>query len=244
MKAIVQTCWQYFKLGTGSLLVFFAVAGLVGPKSEHLERYERLEGEGSVAIGKVTGKPTSQTKLPQSSLNTLGPAGKFASGFVSGNRAANALNGTSNQDPLTLQDHYVAYEFRTPEDVVVQYEVPISADEYDRLVVGAPIEVLYHPQNPQIHRLIDYSTPFEALTFEQELQGAFLGAMIGGLFIWRGWPAGGTGSSSPPARSTEQGRIQRIVASGGAPSESPSHGRMATSRAARSTRRTGFGQRT
>ncbi len=242
LKVIVKTCWQYFKLTAGGLLVLFAALPLVIPKSEHLERYERLEMEGAVAIGKVVEKPINETRLPPTALNKLGPAGGFASGVISGNRLNNALNGTPKKDPLTLQYHYVAYEFRTPKGAVVKHQVPVTADQHSRIVIGAPIQVRYHPQNPQIHRLIDYSAPFPVITFELQLQGALMGAAIGSLFIWRGWPTGGTGPSPPSPANGPAGRIQRATRSAGTTTPAVTGGPR-TVGATPTTRRSGFGQR-
>lgn len=241
-KSSVKSCWQYFKLTAGGLLVLFAALGLMVPKSEHLERYERLEIEGAVATGKVVEKPTSENRLPPTALNKLGPAGGFASGVISGNRLNNALNGTPNKDPLTLHYHYVAYEFRTPQNVVVKHQVPVTAEQHKRIAVGGPIQVRYHPQNAQIHRLIDYSNPFPIITFEMQLQGALLGSFLGGLFIWRGWPKGGNSPASP-GPSSETGRMQRVTRPGGAASPQIPPGRPMGTGGARPARRPGFGQR-
>lgn len=241
-KSIAKICWQYFKLTAGGLLVLFAVLGLIVPKSEHLERYERLEIEGVVATGKVVEKPTSENRLPPTALNKLGPAGGFASGVISGNRLNNALNGTPNKDPLTLHYHYVAYEFRTPQNVVVKHQVPVTAEQHKRIVVGGPIQVRYHPQNAQIHRLIDHSNPFPIITFEMQLQGALLGSVLGGLLIWRGWPKGGKGPASP-VPSSAAGRLQRTARTAGSASPQAPPGRTAGTAGVRPVRRPGFGQR-
>ncbi len=242
LRAIVKTSWQYFKLAVGGILVLFAALPLVIPKSEHLERYERLEMDGAVATGKVLGKPINETRLPPTALNKLGPAGGFASGVISGNRLNSALNGTPTKDPLSLQYHYVAYEFRTPQGAVIKHQVPVTADQHSRIAIGAPIQVRYHPQNPQIHRLIDYSEPFTVITFEMQLQGALMGAAIGGLFIWRGWPTGGTTPTAPSPANGPAGRIPRATRSAGTTTPAVT-GVTRTAGATPPTRRAGFGQR-
>jgi hypothetical protein len=209
MAAFVKVAWRYLRLAIGGFMVLVAVVSPLVPKPEHLERYERLEAEGVKGAGQVTSLWIYDDKMSTIPLRGLGGVGRVGGAVIAGQRLDRAIDGENpaKRDVLTTTDYHVAYSFQPPGGAVIEYQTTVTDAQYKRLSVGAPVDVLYHPGNPSIHRLPAYSKPMQAITLELKLMGSLFGAVVGGLLIWGAWPRRGSVPSGEPAPA----RVQSVA---------------------------------
>lgn len=231
-RSIVGKAWQYFKLAIGGLLVILPVFGMLAPESQTLAQFRELETKGVVSTAKVIDKIV-QDNIPAAHMSRLGPVGGLAGGMIAGHKLSKAIDGESGAIETPIAVHTIKYEFRASDGKLIAGSGPVSGSAYDKIVVGSSLDVIHHPQQPNIHRLIDHSMPFQEATSGQTIGGLVLFGGLGVLLMWRNWPSRGSGSGS--------GGTGRAPLSTRAALAAP----QASARPAMAgrPRRTGFGQR-
>ncbi|NOT41280.1 MAG: hypothetical protein HOP13_12380 [Alphaproteobacteria bacterium] len=237
MAAIVRKVWQYARLAVGGIMLLIAVASPLVPKSEQLVRHERLEAEGIRTVAKVTNLWVNDDKMSVVPLRGLGAMGRVGGAVIAGQRMDRALDGENpaKRDVLTKQVFHVAYAFQPDGKAAVEHRTTVNEAQFTRLAIDAPVEVLFHPRDPAIHRLLAYSKPRSPITAEMKLMGSLFGAVVGGLLMWGAWPR----RDAAPSVQASSNAVQRVARITGSTSLAGS------ARPPQSTvQRTEFGRRT
>ncbi len=241
-RSILGTVWKYFKLLFGTLLIVVAIGPLVLPKSAYLERYAKLEQEGRTINAVVTKKDISESvrsSTPTTPLYMLGPVGRFAGGFVDGSRLGAATSGRSSAAGRSSYRYYVEYQFQVPNHKTIKHQKKISLEEFDAIKVGSKLVALYHPLSPRIHRLVDYSRPFQPLDLSTQIWAAVIFGGWGAFLVWRNWPF----YFALSANSSATDGLNRLSRSQqGSTHQQPQQWQPRVN-AGRRPRRSGFGQR-
>ena len=186
-----QTAWKFIKLGGGCLLVLFALF-LLRPDSEYIQNMQRLEYEGhstkAKLIDKIEGRSSSPTRLPP---GVGGAAGAATRSFAAGKRLSDSpdrrSDGQANQDFGRL--FYLEYQFKTPAGEQIIDQGIVSAEVFDRMAVGATLEIIYLPANPKINRLIDHTEPLKRIPQGILVTVSVIIGSFGALLIWLNWPS-------------------------------------------------------
>jgi len=211
---IVRKVWQYTRLAIGGIMLLFAVISALIPKSEQIVRYEQLEAKGIRAAARVTNLWVNEDKMSTVPLRGLGAAGRVGGAVIAGQRMDRALDSENpaKRDVLSASVYHVAYTFQPDGKAAVEHRTTVNEAQFNRLAIDAPVDVLFHPHDPTIHRLLAYSKPKQQLTFEMQMMGSLFGAVVGGLLMWGAWPQRGTAPSGQTSVNAVQ-RIARITGS-------------------------------
>ncbi len=206
------------------------------PENEYVKRYANLEHEGQVVDAIVTNKSVSETSSSDPTMPSYarGPVGGFVGGFVNGARLGRAMSGQDTASGDRSYSYVVAYKFSASNKEVIEDELTLSAAEFDAMKLGTKLAALYHPQSPRIHRLLDYSTPYQPIPLSTQIFATLIFGGLGAFLMWRNWPQW----KSAPAGVNAGARPNRLPPSRQAPANTPPRARTV-----RAGQQAGFGRR-
>lgn len=245
--------FQLAKLVIGIVCVIFGLQMLLKPAPADASARVKLETVGITATGTVTQAGLSNMQLTKAARPKVLRAAPLLRGLGVSRGVAHAVNLGLNARAARKWsksgmdgDHAlydIEYEFPTKKGAKVPGKAEIIIDASETLKAGAPIEVLYDPLNPEIHRLTDFSDPYKNPASSLKLALAALGVMLGGLLIWWGWPLSGEATAfaaTTPSSPLPAAKVARAAAA-------PRQSSVSTPRRDGNIRSTrgpnGFGQR-
>lgn len=173
------------QLGAGICLLGAGVAACAVPMIEFSPHHLSLDQEGVRATAKVTQK---EMVRGYQSLPHMRGIGGVAGSAVAGYRLGRALEAHQSGKQIAGPQDSFAIEYRyKPANGEALFGIQgVSRDTYDALRVGSEVKVVYHPANPSIHRLPEYTIPFENSSLLQRILIAFVGFLLGGFTLYRG----------------------------------------------------------
>ncbi len=161
------------------------IGACVVPMTQFSAEHLRLDQDGVRAIATVTHKDMTSG---YQSLPSMGGVGGVAGAALAGYRLNRALEGhqSGKQASGPYDSFAIAYSFKPPNGDALFSTQGVSRDAYDALSIGSEIDVIYHPADPTIQRLPDYTIPFENSSLLNRILIAVLGFLLGGFTLYRG----------------------------------------------------------
>lgn len=239
-KRIGRTCLYVL----GSLLALAAVFLFCKPRSEYVLQKISLETEGLPATAIVIAKSTG---LEDDHHSRVRRGSGRSNGVVSAARLVvatdRAVQEASNPRPTT-ESYYVDYVFHTHGLELTEGTLQVSASDFRKLKIGAALPAIYHPINPSVSRLIDYSKATADDGAAGELFLAAMTALSALYFLGYGWRLScRVVKPSDSAGDSRQNAMLEAVARAAAVKAKPIGGTHAARPSSPVRRQPGFGQR-
>lgn len=230
----------------GSALALLAVFLFCKPRSEFVLQNISLETEGhdatAVVIAKWTGEDGDQNAHIRRGPGRASGVASAARLVVASDRAARV---DTNSRPVS-EGYYVDYVFQTQGLLLTEGTLKVSANDFHKVNIGAAVPAIYHPGNPTVSRLIDYSKAAVDHGPGAELFLAALAAVTAVYLLGYGWwLSRGVASEGTldPERQSEARPVSAPVPRAVASVTQTAAGSRSVRTSAPARRQPGFGQR-
>ncbi len=242
-----QSTFQQLKwglqLGAGVCLLGAALGASLIPLTTYSPQHLNLDKEGVRATAKVTQK--HMVKGSGGGTPAMRGVGGVASSAAAGARLARAVE--ANRNGTSVQPVYDSFEIDyafTANGQQLSGFQGMSRDTYDNLRVGSDVAVLYHPANPSVHRLPEYTVPFENSSILKRILIALISFPLGAFTLYRGVINARGGDKPKEEGPSWADRIELPAARGAVKNASPAPSASPRSEPRRPARKPGqFGTR-